>query len=254
MVDPQGMVTTVSEYIDALRRLGAAGDAPPLWFRGHARNTYSLTPSAFRPPGYGQHEGAMLKRFMQDAQSFLLEGPAHEWEWLFLAQHHGVPTRLLDWSENALIALYFATELGTSLEGSEPPDGRVWILLPTNLNDLGTWHGQHREDLPMLGVDTYLDQYHPFAIVPPQTVLKPVAALATRNFRRIQSQWGTFTVTPESGPLEASDAAGQYLRCIDVPASAKHDLREELEHLGIQERVVYPDLHRLGARVKDLFS
>ncbi|WP_323098239.1 FRG domain-containing protein [Intrasporangium sp. YIM S08009] len=247
-------MSSVSEYVSALKGLGASGEAPPLWFRGHARSSYSLTPSSFRPPGYDQHEGAMLKRFMQDAQSFLVEGPADRWEWLFLAQHHGVPTRLLDWSENALIALYFATELGTSLEGMDPPDGRVWILLPTNLNDLGTWRGQHREDLPLLGVDEHLEQYHPFEMVPPQSVLRPVACLATRNFRRIQHQWGTFTITPEARPLESGDGADQYLRCLDIPATAKHDLRDELVHLGIQERFVYPDLHRLGARVKELFS
>lgn len=252
MIEPVRVVRTLSDYVDVLRELGAQGTAPPFWFRGLSRSTYSLTPSAFRTEGGTANEGAMLKRFMQDAQSILQEAPQSAWEWLFLAQHHGVPTRLLDWSENALVALYFATEADVSLAGTEPPDGRVWIVMPTTLNT-PIWQG-HREDLPMLGVDEFLEDYHPLKPVDAQRILNPVACLAARSFRRIQNQWGTFTVSGARAPLETAQNAADALRCVEVDGASKNSLRDELMYLGIQERVVYPDLHRLGGRVKEMFA
>lgn len=249
---PAGVVRTLSEYVESLRRFGAQGSAPPFWFRGLSRSSYSLTPSALRSDASALNEGAMLKRFMQDAQSFLHEAPSTLWEWLFLAQHHGVPTRLLDWSENALIALYFATEPDVVLPGTTPPNSRVWLLMPTALNS-GTWSGHH-QDLPMLGVDSFLEEYHPLKRVDPSRVLQPVACLAGRSFRRIQNQWGTFTIGTTRDPLEAGPSRASALRMIDIDGDSKASLREELEYLGIQERVVYPDLHRLGKRVKEIFA
>jgi hypothetical protein len=198
----------------------------------------------------------MIKRFMQDAQSFLIESPSDKWEWLFLAQHHGVPTRLLDWSENALIALFFATERPViPPEGMPPADGDIWILLPTTLNSVtNAWNAQHPEDLPMFGINESLEDYHPFAPVVPQRKLLQVAALATRQFRRITAQWGTFTVTDQQTPLEIHPSAADFLRRIRIPATAKDDIQAELKYLGIEERIVYPDLHRLGSKVKRMFQ
>jgi hypothetical protein len=198
----------------------------------------------------------MLKRFMQDAQSFLVDAPTNKWEWLFLAQHHGVPTRLLDWSENALVALYFACEREESqLTGVPPSDGDVWVLMPAALNQAsGTWTGQHAEDLPLFGVDESLEKYHPLSLVSSQEPRNPVAALATRSFRRISHQWGTFTVTDQSVALEDQPGAERFLKRLAVSADAKLEILDELRSLGIEERVVYPDLHRLGARIKEVFT
>lgn len=255
MDEPQ-VVTSVADYATALKALGASGLQRPFWFRGHRESSYRLVPSALRNSSFTANQRTMLKRFMQDAQSFLVDAPTNQWEWLFLAQHHGVPTRLLDWSENALVALFFACEReDAQLEGTPREDGHVWVLLPAALNQAsGTWTSQHAEDLPLFGVDGNLEKYHPLSLDSPQEPRKPVAALANRSFRRISYQWGTFTITDQIPALEDQAGSDTFLKRLTISADAKLEILDELRSLGIEERVVYPDLHRLGTRVKEMFT
>lgn len=255
-MEPRARVGDVGSYVQALRDLGAAGFDRPLWFRGHRNARYRLQASALREAKFAANEVPMLKRFMQDARPRLSEAPTSEWDWLLLAQHHGVPTRLLDWSENALIGLYFACEgEERRLDGTPEPDGDVWVLMPERLNaEAGTWAAQHKEDLPFLSVDAGLDKYSPFTPLPRGETLRHVAVIASRNFPRIISQWGTFTVTGDEIAIEDLAQAERFLMRIQVDGEAKLQILEELSSLGIEERVVYPDLHRLGRRVKEMFS
>jgi type I restriction enzyme M protein len=92
------------------------------YYRGVSNVDYKLIPSIGRKYGSNPQnmlviESVLFKEFKRRAHAFLNEKPKNDWEWLFLAQHHGVPTRLLDWTSNPLIALYFIVEFDKDKDG-----------------------------------------------------------------------------------------------------------------------------------------
>ena len=89
----------------------------PLWFRGCTDRDHSLVPSIGRPPYQLEHERPLINAFKQNAVQFLEHRPQTHWEWIFLARHHTVPTRLLDWTERSLLL---------KARCSCRPQGRSW--------------------------------------------------------------------------------------------------------------------------------
>jgi hypothetical protein len=105
-----------------------------LW-RGHGDAEWPLLPHVFRPDprtGYPPYnESGLISHFLVRAptrSNTKTPEPNDYFGWLFLAQHYGLPTRLLDWSESPLVALYFA------VTDQEDRDGCIWALWPVELN------------------------------------------------------------------------------------------------------------------------
>jgi FRG domain len=244
-------VNSVEEFLGFLS--GAATPGQDHWFRGHACEGWSLSASVFRSSSRTDNEVVLLKRFIQEARRHIDDVPSGNWDWVFLAQHHNVPTRLLDWSEGPLVGLYFAAQDHLDIPGDDASarDGEVWMLKPTVMNaKLGfTYTGR---DLPMFDLDADLDDYSPFDGSGHRR--SPVAALAARNFRRISAQWGTFTVCNVDQPLDLLPERDDFLTSLRVPIAAKSSIREQLARLGLEDRTIYPDLFRLGQRLTEVYT
>ncbi len=124
-------IESLADFLAAINNAVTGNDR--FWFRGHHDVTFSLTPSALRYSKFSDRTKALalMDDFKRIAAIKLPRPPApnQELEWALIAQHHGLPTRLLDWTESATTALYFAC-----IEDAQ--DGVVFILNPVDLNRL----------------------------------------------------------------------------------------------------------------------
>ncbi|MBI5963168.1 MAG: FRG domain-containing protein [Chloroflexi bacterium] len=101
-------VSTVLQYLEVI------DDQHALLFRGVTKESHELIPSIAREWNkkldLTNLENIYLNKFIAQSVAYVKPVPSNKWEWLMVAQHHGMPTRLLDWTENPLVALYFACE------------------------------------------------------------------------------------------------------------------------------------------------
>jgi hypothetical protein len=210
----------LAELIETLARQSTT------WiFRGEPSETYELRPAAGREapvPGLvrtmkydAAAERAALRRFRHDAQPYVGYTPYSDLEWLAIAQHHGMATRLLDWTESLLVAAFFAVEQAGS-------QGHSLIYGVAGLK--------------VLDPDESRD---PFDI-------DEVAVYRPRHINaRISAQRSVFTVHPD--PTAAFNHPG--LRIWTVSQHACRDLKVVLDSCSINYASLFPDLHGLARHV-----
>jgi hypothetical protein len=222
-----------------------------LWYRGQADKSWDLMPSISRDKDNPvEFEWATLKRFRQNAVRFITNKPDSDWEWLFLMQHYGVPTRLLDWSESPLVSLYFAV----SEKKHNDVDASLWVLSPVPFNMNSGFSSNINNDLPCCEMDSELDSYLTKNALQSPAPSKPVAAIASRNSSRIAAQLGVFTIFhSEFTPINNLFDQKHCWRYI-IPAAQKESIRKELETLHITKLTLFPELSNAGLFAKEVLS
>lgn len=204
-------------------------------FRGQARD-WELLPriaSIKHVLPVLENERAMFNAFRHEAVSFITPEPSSEWEWLAVAQHHGLPTRLLDWSTNALGALWFSVRH----PASDGQSGVIWIYLP---DDADVIRSPSADESPF-GSET-IKVYLP-----------------RHTFGRVRSQSGAFTVHTflrrENRFIPLDEHSQQNTRLIKVliPAGRFGLIRHDLFRCGIHAGSLFPDVGGIAERIRGMY-
>lgn len=237
------IVHTVSEYIDTITPLKDRHSR--LWFRGHSTEEYSLQPTVYREPYSWAAEEGLLHQFKARAARFISNPPSSDIEWLFIMQHHATPTRLLDWSENALVALAFAAQYRKSYHNGK--NANVWCLDPIKLNSNIRFPLFEMEPIPNICES---DDLRMMFENPRQNY--PVAIIGPQNTDRIIAQRGVFTLFPnkESFSMDNIENAGEFLYRIVIPDECISSICDDLYYLGMTESTLFPELDSISKELK----
>jgi hypothetical protein len=190
-------------------------------FRGQQDYEWELIPKIGRPefsktvPSYFNEE-FILRSWLRYSNQLLQNKPINRWDELTLAQHHGLATRLLDWTKNPLVALFFATcDFNSSVDSS------IFIL-----------------DFKNLVIQT--DEFDPFEITN-SGVFYPSGLVS-----RVINQRGVFTIShkPET-KLDTLLNRYDFVK-VKIPGTAKRQVQHTLERYGINEFSIFQDLDNLS--------
>lgn len=226
-------VSSFGELHEVVQEYSRPGDAETGWFyRGQADASWPVVPKAGRPEYILGNDLHRFKAWKKAAVAYTVL-PDNDWECMAIAQHHGLATRLLDWTRNPLAAAFFA-----SCESPEV-DGALYCYFPG-------WHLNPDSYLRNKGINDndMVLAYSPRHLIP-----------------RIVNQGGVFTAHPRpSQPLgeaiveqaenfHADPATVDKLVQVIITAEAKSNLLNDLDRYGVSYVSLFPDLDGLSRHI-----
>lgn len=194
-------------------------------FRGQTNVKYDLISSVGRikhtSATFEKFEMSLFNIFKRSSVGLIEKTPSSDYEWLTLAQHHGLPTRLIDFSTNPLVAAYFACC------SNEDKDGVIFCL-------------NADKKIP----DSVIQKDSPFTLKQPGK-LNPVIVTP-----RVSSQEGLFIIlnNPEE-PLTQKNLRWEMVKLI-IPSELKRKVRYWLYRIGVSEATLFPDINGLCQKIK----
>ncbi len=219
------------EYVEQEKKAEERkGNKADFIFRGQQSDAPLLPRLARKVPQsrFANIERLMFKEFQRTSHALMDRDLVSDWDFLSVAQHHGLPTRLLDWTYSALAGLWFAVEKPPADDDGGLRPGVVW-LLKTRVDDFVDEDGHTS---PFSNALTRI--YRPRVIT-----------------RRIAAQGGLFTVhmVPKDKGLLALEKnahfAGRLVKFV-IPGPAFDNIRKHLHGCGVNRFSLFPDLDGLS--------
>jgi hypothetical protein len=279
---PSKCIRSLNEFIEVLINKTIKFGNDKLWFRGENSDKYELVPNLYRmtnkeltycryvdPKTYYILEQNIDTSFYRKSFNYFSNHGivSNRWNRYFLKQHYGLKTRLLDWSENAMFALFFA--LTNNYKENE--NARFWILSPFELNNysinkLVEKKGEYKIILTLpdfergqeiKNEDGELSQaglgrkYYTLNCKEGET-LYPIAIYPPHLDTRMAAQQSCFTLFGnEPKGLNIKDSQETILDYIDIDSNYKQKILQELKLIGISSYSVFPDLDGLGKDIRE---
>ncbi len=245
------------------------------WFRGQSSAKDKPVPSLFHP-NCNYDEFWMNMSFRNKASTFDNKTPDVERldSWLFLMQHLGLPTRLLDWTESPLIALFFSliNFIKNPVNNDNPA---IWIIHPFELNkqSIGSYSISPTWDPTKIVFryfqiafyqfqndnDNDIEQFTKIVNVSKIYLTYPLAVQTSYVHPRMQAQKSVFTIHGfdksnfEDLFIDTDLVKNGFLRKLVIKGNTA-EMFKDLENLGITESVVFPDLEGLARELKLRFK
>jgi len=223
------------------------------YFRGVDKSSYSLNPGLLRDPFFSEDmegiEDNLRFDFETRGNSYIPETINTQWKKMFFMQHHGFPTRLLDWTESLSVALYFSCR-----DINELSDGCIWVMASSYLikQKFGVHRSQVHPGLPGIKEYFFIDgrrDLEKFNELPPLPIMPFYVS------PRIAAQIGRFTVhTFKADQLEEMAIEDRknnddkcFLHQIIIPGESKTRLRRQSRLFGgASEETLFPDIDGLS--------
>lgn len=246
------------KHLDAKRPKVFRGDE--FWFRGHAQESWTLTPSLLRSPRWTSGSLSVLNS-VESSLFWEFRARAHElnekcsldWDYLCHMRHHGVNTRLLDWTEVLAVAVYFAIGGLAGVKSGKPPAEAcsIWMLDPYSLNSREeSWDA--REIIEPRMILECCDDYDYGDMLDDGAVMweDPVAIYPKQINARMRAQRGWFTV--HGTDIRSLDAiAPECVANVSMEPKAISEAAEFLATAGIAHGILFPDLDGLARELNE---
>ncbi len=242
----------IQQFIEAIDYFRDTFHEDQLWYRGVSHARYELIPKVYRDRLWEKHEDFewwLFVTFKTRARAYIANHHNYsEWDWYFTMQHYGLPTRLLDWTRAALIALYFAVRnpedtylpsvyiinpywIDETAHNKCKDEGRVYITDIKNISDehcslLSQYLGTRKEAPPF-----------PLCLEPPSINC------------RIQAQHSMFTIHGKYiNPFKhiAKNVTEPKIAKIRLNTGSAYQIKYQLDGMGVSEATLFPDLEGLS--------